>query len=330
MTPFDFEQFEYLVAWAAMTAVIVTLLTMSEVLYGFFLFLAGGSGGNTHPFTSIAASASAPIVLSENASRRSALLLPILALAALFPACASISFLTFSPLIDNGGDLLQILLFVVLSEVFAAAAICAQGTKRAQRCASRLFCESVRLMIVMMAAFSSLAIYFSSLGAQGNLYSLTTYYGSLHLKYLDVRVLAAIAVLVVLALSHMSVSDEGGSDGVFSEMPPTEYDGIQRAMLQIWIAFKSFLAAMLITQIFFPWFLIGDSSFLSAQIQALILFWLAVIATRTFGVMACRKARSFLEAQTSPAFVALMMLCMTCAAVSVIYYEAYKAAADAY
>jgi len=245
------------------------------------------------------------------------------------------SVLTFSTLIDNGGDVLQILFFMILSEIFVVAAVCAQGTERAFRSAFRLFCEFIRLIFVLVAAFTSLAVYFSALGVQSNPYGLSTYSGLKNLQLISMPGLAAVAVFICLALCHMSASEESRTGDVFAGLPKSEYNGIPRALLQIWLTGMSFLESVLITQLFFPWFVISEAAFIQAypflaRILTLALFWLTVIIIRTFGIRICGRTRTFLEAKSSPAAVAFLMLLLACAAMGIIWYEAYKAAAEVY
>lgn len=328
---------KYITNWITMAAAVIFLLALSEAVYGSLLvnWTGGGRALLSHPIRSAAASIASPLVLPDRASEYIALWAPVLAIAALFPACSSISFFTFSPLIDNGGDILQILHFVILSEFFALTAIYALGTEYAFRCAGRLAGEFVKLLVTLTASFASFALYFSALGAQGGLFSLNIYSLSLHLKSLNIPGYFAVAAFVFLSLSHSAHCEECAAGDIFTELPQSEYNGPPRALLQVWAAFKAFLTATLITHILFPWFVFKESdlfamnSFLT-ELFPFTLFWVTVIIVRTFGVMLCHSVRRFIEKKLGVALAAVFMLILLAAAMGIIYHEAYLIALEAY
>lgn len=318
-----------------MAIAVTALLAISEAAHSFLLMRFSKNGASQEPPSKLIIQAvSSPIRLPGCASRSISLMMPLFAIASLFPVFASISLFTFSPLIP-GGDILQILHFMLLSEVCALTALYALGTKHAFYSAGKQAAESIKLSCILAAAFSSLAVFFTSLGVHANSFGLNVFTLSLQLKSMGIFGLMSLVVLVFLALSHSSYWEGHGGGGGFSELPVSEYNGPQRAMLQMWTSFKAFLIAMLVTHIFFPWYLFSDSDSSQAGtfwLQALgfILFWLTAIAARVFGVMLCRKARSMLEKKMSPAGAGLFMLLLATMAVGIIYYEAHTISLEAY
>lgn len=327
---------KYITTWITMAITIIILLSISEIAYGYLLsrFTKGTEAGIVNPVRSIFSLLLTRILLPSCASKRFALIMPILAIAALLPVCSSISFFTFSPLIDNGGDILQILHFTILSEVFAMIAVYAIGTEYSSRSAGRMVAEFSKLIVVLVAAFASFALYFTALGAHSNPFSLDAFLTSLHLKTLRFSGHAAIAIFVFLALCYSSYCEECESSEILKELPLREYSGLPRALLQIWAAFKAFLIATLITHIFFPWFLFYESESGAfafwMRLLAFILFWLTVIIVRTFGVMLCHNVRIYLERKLPRAITMLFLFLLIGVAVGIIYYEAYLAAMEAF
>lgn len=325
----------YVTSWIMMTIAVIVLLVISEAAHSFLLvrFTKSGAPG-AHPIKLIISSAASPTLLPACAYRPVALIMPVLAIAALFPVCASISLFTFSHLIP-GGDVLQILYFMILSEVCAITALYALGTKQAFHSATKLSRESAKLFCALTAAFVSFAVYFTSLGVQGNIFGLDVFSLSLQLKSMRILGHVSSVVFVFLALSYSSYWEELGAGDFFSELPASEYNGPQRAMLLIWTSFKAFLTAMLVTHIFFPWFLFRDADGSQAGtfwLQALgfVLFWLTAIAVRAFGVMFCRKLRTMLEKKMSASGAAFLLLMLAGAAMGILYYESYIMSLVAY
>lgn len=328
--------FRYIATWILLTIAVIVLLAISESASSFLLmrFNLKNSVLRVNPVKLLISTASSPILLPAGSSRWVSLIMPVFAIAALSPVCASVSLFSLSPL-ATGGDILQILHFMILSVVCSAAALCALGTKQAFRSAARLAGESAKLICALMAAFASFAVYFIALGVQGNSFGMNAFTLSLHMRSLGILGYMSLAVFIFLALSHSSYWEESCEEDFFSELSVREYNGLPRAMLQIWMSFKVFLIAVLVSHIFFPWFLFRDADTPhkgTFWLQALgfVLFWLTAIAIRAFGVTLCRKARSMLEQKMSPHGAALFMLLLACAAIGIIYYEAHISALEAY
>lgn len=325
----------YILTWMLMTIAVIVLLAISEIFHSFLLVcLTKGGASGEPPVKQIVSSALSPMRLPACATRSISLIMPVLAISALFPVFASISLFTFSPLVLSG-DVLQIFHFMLLSEICAITALYALGTKQAFYSAGKLAAESVKLLCILTAAFASLAVFFTSLGVYGNSFGLNVFRLSLQLKSIGILGHISLAVFVFLALSHSPYRENQDAGDFFCELSLSEYNGLQRAMLQIWTSLKGFLSAILVTHIFFPWYYFMDSDGSQAgtfwlQVLGFLLFWLSAVAARLFGVMFCRKGRSMLEKKMSPAGAGLFMLLLAAVAAGIIYFEAHIAALEVY
>lgn len=335
MMPIFVFLFKYLAGWALLSAAAVLLLAASETAHSFLLaFFPGSCGRSASSVKLIAASAASPIFIPSGASKFAALIGPVLALAALLPACVNICFLNFLPNANEDGDILQILHFMVLSGVCATTAVYALGAGYASRCAVRITGEFMKLAVILAAAFISFAMLFVSLGAEGNIFSLNVFILSSQLRTLSIFGYAAIAIFVFLALSRLSYWEVSEPDAFLRELPLNEYNGPQRAMVQVWMALNAFLTAVLVTHIFFPWFLFREAEVTSlspfwSEVLGFALFWPTAILVRTFGVMVCRSVWRNIEKRMPAAASVLLTLLLMAAAMGMIYYEAYSAILEA-
>lgn len=325
--------FKYLVGWLLLCAAAVILLTASEAAHSFLSSFFFGTGGKSVSSVKlIAASAASPIFMPSEASKFAALIGPVLALAAILPVCISICFFNFLPNVNEGGDILQTIHFMVLSGVCVTTAIYALGAGYAPRCAVRVAGEFIKLALILAAAFISFGMLFVSLGTEGNIFHLDVFMLSLQLRSLSVFGYAAIAIFVFLALSRLAYWDVREPDSFLSELPLSEYNGSQRAMIQIWTAIIAFLTAVLVTHLFFPWFFLFQDAEVTTLgsfwggVLGFALFWPTVILVRTFGVIICRKVWGGIEKRMPATASLFLMLLLLAAAMGMIYYEAYSSA----
>ncbi len=114
---------------------VLMLVTLMVALFaeGIHTYLSGRSLGRRGmmvsliPLREIFRSMTIPISLPEASVVRLSIYMPCFALAALIPIAASIPFFSFLPVMDNGGDLVQILQFAALSETLAILAVFSLG-----------------------------------------------------------------------------------------------------------------------------------------------------------------------------------------------------------
>lgn len=275
------------------------------------------------------------IVLPETACFTLSVYCPGLAFAALIPICASIPFFSFVSILDNGGDMMQILQFAMLSETFALVSVFSLGTSGADRTAHRMVKELIRLMLPLMACFSSIAYYLAIIGVDGDTFSLNAFTLSLHLVPSAPYALAGMSLFVFVIFSQIPHSNSGFGCSVFERGELPEYRGCPRGILQLWSVFRAFLVVALVTHIFFPWsFFKGLNAGFSiswwAQTINFFAFWAAVIFVRVFGVTLSWKAMDALEkllpCEVQPIYLRLVLILT---AMAMIMYEGIRISLEA-
>lgn len=204
------------------------------------------------PLRDIFRSMTIPMRLPETSVVSLSIYLPCFALAALIPIAASIPFFSFLPIMDNGGDLIQILQFAVLSETLAIMSILSLGTAAAQNTADRMVRELVKLIVPMLAAFISIAFYYSANGIQGDPFSLNVFTMALHMSPSAPFSLAGTLIFIFVIFSQIPHSNVGFGCSLLENCELPDFNGIPRSILQLWSIFRAFLVVALVTHIFFP------------------------------------------------------------------------------
>lgn len=252
------------------------------------------------PLRDIFRSMTIPISLPETSVVWISVYLPAFALAALFPISASIPFFSFVPIMDNGGDLIQILQFAVFSEALAILSIFSLGTPTAEITANRMIKELVKLMVPMMAAFVSIAFYYSANGVGGDPFSLNVFTMALHMNFAAPFSLLGTLLFIFVIFSQIPHSNAGFGCSLLENCELPDFNGAPRSMLQLWSIFRAFLVVALVTHMFYPWVYFkglnaGFSISWWAQSVNFAAFWSTVLVIRVFGVTLCWKVMDTLE-----------------------------------
>lgn len=252
------------------------------------------------PLRDIFKSMTIPITLPETSVIGVSVYLPALALAALFPISASIPFFSFIPIMDNGGDLIQILQFAALSETLAILSIFSLGTAAAETTANRMIRELVKLMVPMIAAFVSIAFYYSANGVGGDPFSLNVFTMALHMNFDAPYSLTGTLIFIFVIFSQIPHSNAGFGCSLLENCELPDFNGAPRSMLQLWSIFRAFLVVALVTHMFYPWVYFkslnaGFSISWWAQSVNFAAFWATVLIIRVFGVTLCWKVMDMLE-----------------------------------
>lgn len=282
------------------------------------------------PLRDIFKSMTMPISLPEASVIRLSIYLPCFALAALIPIAASIPFFSFLPIMDNGGDLIQILQFAALSETLAILAIFSLGTTDAQITADRMIRELVKLIVPMMAAFISIAFYYSANGIQGDPFSLNVFTTALHMTPSAPFSLAGTLIFIFVIFSQIPHSNAGFGCSLLENCELPDFNGAPRSMLQLWSIFRAFLVVALVTHIFFPWTYFkglnaGFSISWWAQSVNFAAFWTTVLLMRVFGVTLCWKVMELLEKKIRIKNSGVWLcIILTTAATLLVVYEGIK------
>lgn len=282
------------------------------------------------PLRNIFRSMTIPISLPEASVARLSIYLPSFALASLIPIAASIPFFSFIPILDNGGDLVQILQFAIFSETLAILSIFSLGTSAAQKTAERMIGELVKLIFPMTAAFISIAFYYSASGVQGDPFSLNVFTMALHMSPSTPFSLAGTLIFIFAIFSQIPHSDAGFGCSLLENCELPDFNGAPRSMLQLWSIFRAFLVVALVTHIFFPWTYFkglnaGFSISWWAQSVNFVAFWTTVMLVRIFGVTLCWKIMDvfvkIVRIKNSRAWVCIIL---TTVATLLVVYEGIK------
>ena len=289
-------------SWVLMTIILLVAL-LAESAHTYFSSKSLSRRGmvmSLLPLRDIFRSMTIPISLPETSEIRVSIYLPAFALAALFPISASIPFFSFVPIMDNGGDLIQVLQFATLSETLAILSIFSLGTPAAEITANRMIKELVRLLIPMMAAFVSIAFYYSANGVSGDSFSLNVFTMALHMNFAAPFSLAGTLIFIFVIFSQIPHSNAGFGCSLLENCELPDYNGAPRSMLQLWSIFRAFLVVALVTHMFYPWVYFkglnaGFSISWWAQSLNFAAFWATVLIIRVFGVTLCWKMMDMLE-----------------------------------
>lgn len=282
------------------------------------------------PLRDIFRSMTRPISLPEDSAIRLSLYLPPLALAALVPISASIPYFSFVPLMENGGDLMQILQFAIFSETLAIISVYSLGTEGSAITAERMMKELVMLIVPMCAAFVSIAFFYSASGTQGDPFSLNVFTQALHTSASTPAALTGTMIFIFVIFSQIPHSNVGFGCLLLENCELPDFSGAPRSMLQLWSILRAFLVVALVTHIFYPW---GYFKTLNAEIsiswwaQSLnfVLFWLVVILVRVFGITLCWKMMSLLKKiSKKDNFETWLCIILTVAATLLVVYEGIK------
>jgi formate hydrogenlyase subunit 4 len=282
------------------------------------------------PLRDIFRSMTIPISLPEASAVRLSIYLPCFALAALIPIAASIPFFSFLPIMDNGGDLIQIIQFAALSETLAILSVLSLGTPSARNTADRMAKELAMLIIPMIAAFISIAFYYSASGVKGDPFSLNVFTTALHMSPSTPFSLAGTIIFIFVIFSQIPHSNAGFGCSLLENCELPDFNGVPRSMLQLWSIFRAFLAVALVTHIFFPWgYFKGLNAGFSiswwAQSVNFAAFWTTVLLMRVFGVTLCWKVMDMLEKvlriKNSATWICIIL---TTAATLLVVYEGIK------
>ncbi len=265
--------------------------------------------------------------LPESASVNIALYGPALAFAALMTVCASIPFSTFIPIIDNGADVIQILQFMLLSEVLALISLYALGTKQAENAARIEMGKVIRLAVPVVACFASLAAFLIKNGLDSDPFSLNSFSIAGQLTAMSRWGICGTTLFIFTILSQIPHRDFMTGCALLKQGEIPEYTGAPRGILQVWAVFRSFIIVALVTYMFFPSNFIAtinNAVGISWRSQALnfVIFWFSVVIMRTVAVPVCWLLLDLLKARLpKPLRETFLVTAFTACAMLLLYYE---------
>ncbi|MCQ4763205.1 hypothetical protein [Cloacibacillus evryensis] len=266
------------------------------------------------------------IGLPESASVNIALYAPALAVASLMTVCASLPYCTFIPIIDNGSDIIQLVQFMLLSEIFALISLYALGSGTGNEIARSEMRGMLRLLVPLMACCASLASFFTKNGLDSDPFSLNSFSMTGHFASMSQWGICGVILFVFVILSQIPHRSISAGSALFMHGESPEYAGAPRGMLQIWSVFRAFIVISLVTYILFPSDMIATISEglgISWRGQALnfIIFWLAVAAARLILVPACWITVQCAENRLPKPIRGSLIPILTVAAMLLLWYE---------
>jgi len=325
---------KYFFSWLVMCSSLLLALMAENIYILLFPGSIKSDKGHIHALTAhfraFVRSMNMKTTLPDSACELTSVYFPGLALAAIMPIFASIPLSTLVPILDNGGDMVQILLFGILSEAFALIAVFSLGTHGSWITGRRMVKECISFMLPLMACFASIAAFLSVLDTtQGDSFSLNAFAHPAFTGSLHWYGIIGIAVFIFVIFSRIPHSAEGQGSVLFESGELPEYQGAQRVVLQIWSILRAFTIIALVSHIFFPWGYFkslnaGFSISWWAQAINFFAFWFFVVLVRVFAVTLCWKGMSSLENyfRRVPGFIIVSLL--TLAAMALIICEIIK------
>lgn len=308
-------------------AFVVALAVVSEKMY-FKVFAAfrRKSGAAERTGVSLTGWFRAPVILPASARAGTALFCPALALAALLTIFACLPICTYIPVIDNGADIVQLVQFVLLSEVFVLVSLYAAGTEEALKIARAEMRGMIRFLIPFMAACASVAAYLIKNGLDTDPFSFNSFSLFGQMRSMSWWGVAGVALFLISVLSQ--TPQRGTYSGTLllsvGELP--DYSGAPRGILQIWSVLRSFIIVAVVTYIVFPsefMSTFGDQAAIAWSWQAInfLIFWLSVAAMRLIAVPLCRALFAAIEKPLPKYARGGVVYVLTVAAVLMLWYE---------
>lgn len=218
---------------------------------------------------------------------------PVMALAALMPVCAAVPFFSFFPILNNGADVLQIIQFLLLSDVLVVVAFYAVGSEESFLAAKRQILNTARLILPILVFFVALVSYGEALGNKADIFSINSL-SELTMSADSPLFFAASLLFVFSIFSGLSHSNESCTVTLLEKEEVRGLFGVPRLILEVWAIFRAFIIIAIIVDILFPapllnrYLHIGGQLWLH-QIALFLAFWFITVFVRVFVVPLCWK-----------------------------------------
>ena len=239
------------------------------------------------------------------------------------------------PVLENGGDLLQMLFAITLSVGFGCIAIEALNFSDKGNVLKKLVLSAARLYLPFAACIISIASYLETIGVAGDSFSLlrltecTPYYA------MSKTGIAGLILFGFIIYSQVYSEDRSpGEDCMLisvNDMP--EFTGKTRFVMQLWSLCLPYFIILLTEEIFFPWtyFVQTEKGPLVALIITLagvFLFWAAAVLIRIFVVTLCWGIMHFVKTHVSSKVYFVILPLLTLIAMGLVFYDSIKVAAE--
>lgn len=239
------------------------------------------------------------------------------------------------PIIENGGDLLQLLFVIMMSVGCVIVALEALNFPDKKLVFKKLIISVARLYLPFIACFISIASYLETIGVAGDTFSLALLIEATPYHSMTRIGLAGLCLFGFIIFSQVYSEEKApGEDCMFismSDMP--EFSGKTRFILQLWSLCIPYLVILLTAQIFFPWKYFGNYGqgplvALLATFAGFIVFWIGIIFLRIVVSSICWSIMHLVKTYTSTKVYAFILPILTLIAMALVFYDSINVAAE--
>jgi len=275
--------------------------------------------------------------LSGQGYRKTVIFCISMAFALLFVIFASLPAGAAVPIINNGGDLLQLLYCIALSSGFVFVALFALNFNDKKQVFKKLIVSLVRLFIPFTACFMSIAAYLGAIGVAGDTYSIALLMEATPYNSMTKVGIAGLALFGFIIFSQIYSEErlQGEDCMLISMYDMPEFSGKIRFILQLWSLCIPYIVILLTEEIFFPWKYFarptqGPIYDLLFSIGGFLLFWIVMIFLRIVVVGLCGALMQFLKKRISSRLYFFILPLLTLIAMGLVFYDTIKVAAEMY
>ncbi len=318
--------FHYFNAWLLMVFVVACAVVSEKIYFRCFIAFAERRGMRASVLPELMALFRATVSLPGDSRQRAALYCPAFAIAALLTICASLPICTYMPIVDNGADMVQFALIMLLSEVFVVMSLYAAGSSEALEFACLEMRNMLRFLFSFMAACSSIADYLIKNALESDPRSLNSLSSPGQMRSMSWCGIAGGALFILTVMSQTPQRDAASGTLLLKDEELAGYGGAPRGLLQLWSVMRAFIVIAVMTYIIFPNDMIGalgDSAAISWRGQAVnfIVFWFLVSLMRICAVPFCRRVMSLIESPFPEKVRGLVPYVLSVCAVLLVWYE---------
>lgn len=273
--------------------------------------------------------------LPEQGYRKTVIFTLALAFALFCSIFACVPFGIGVPIIENGGDLLQMLFAIILSVGCVFISLEALNFSDKKNVFKKLIVTVARLYIPFAACIISIASYLKTIGVAGDSFSLallteTTPYYAMHTTGI-----AGLILFGFIIFSQVYSEDKApGEDCMLisvNDMP--DFSGKTRFILQLWSLCIPYFVILLIEEIFFPWkFFVqtqrGPLIAMLISLAGVVLFWAGAVVIRILIVGPCWWLMHIIKTHVPAKVYFLILPLLTFIAMWLVFYDSINVAAE--
>ena len=249
---------------------------------------------------------------------------PILAFAALLPVCAAIPFFTFTPILSNGADLLQIIQFFLLSDILMIIVFYSLSSPAASLRARKQISNTICLVMSVVLFFVMLAAYADVVGSVSDVFSISTL-SIVITSAASLPLYCGIGLFLFVIFSQLPHSKDCSVMLLDADELPG-FRGLPRFVSEMWSIFRSFIIVALVVNIVFPTSAVSVGSTVKSapwmsQVALFVSFWCTTIVVRAVIVPLCWKLSDKLKNCLPSAISDNIVWVLSAAAAVMIFIE---------